>query len=229
MDLARELAAAGAPEGTTVLAREQTGGQGRRGRSWFSPPGGVYFSTLLRPPWPPRDRPKLALLAGVAVVETVHELGAKGVGLKWPNDVIVGRKKLGGILLHGDGDWVLIGVGLNRVERGELELPEEVQFRYMGLADLIDPVPGPRELARAILARLETCYREAQDGQFERLFRRYRDLDGIVGQKVCVTAGATTTIGVANGIDGDGMLELLTENGVERVGSGEVERVGFQR
>jgi BirA family transcriptional regulator, biotin operon repressor / biotin---[acetyl-CoA-carboxylase] ligase len=121
-DEARRLAEAGAPEGTVVWAREQTAGRGRHGRPWASPPGNLYCSIVLRPDRPPREAAQLAMVAGCALADALDRLGPPpglAVGLKWPNDLLLGGAKAAGILLEASGgvdercDWLIVGTGVN--------------------------------------------------------------------------------------------------------------------
>ena len=117
--LARDLAISGAVEGTLVVAETQTGGRGRKGRKWFSPPGeGIYVSLVLRPRFQPAEAPKMTLLAGVALAETLIPAVPSRVTIKWPNDVLAGGKKIAGILIEISTqidaiDYMVVGVGLN--------------------------------------------------------------------------------------------------------------------
>lgn len=118
---AKRRAAAGAPAGTLVWAREQTAGRARRGRRWSSPPGNLYCSLLLRPEGPAARALQLSFVAAVALAEAVAGLlpAAKAVECKWPNDVLIDGRKVAGILLEGtaaDGDrleWLVVGAGVN--------------------------------------------------------------------------------------------------------------------
>lgn len=117
---ARRRAEAGAAPGTLVWARSQRRGRGRRGRVWWSPPGNLYCSALLRPNAPLTEAVKLSFVAGLAVGEALSTLlpGGVRIGHKWPNDVFVGGRKAAGILLQsvglgGDHDWLIVGVGIN--------------------------------------------------------------------------------------------------------------------
>lgn len=117
-DEAAERARRGADHGTIVIADAQSAGRGRRGRAWHSPPGqNLYLSCILRPPLEPTAVPPLALVAGVAVAETVNDLGVQ-TSLKWPNDVLAGEKKLAGILAEMSTreralEHVVLGIGVN--------------------------------------------------------------------------------------------------------------------
>jgi BirA family biotin operon repressor/biotin-[acetyl-CoA-carboxylase] ligase len=230
MDRARELAASGAEEFTTVLARHQSAGVGRRGRSWFSPRGGLYLTTILRPSTLNAEaRARLTLVAGVSTAEALHSQGAAGVRLKWPNDLMVGRKKLGGILCQNEGEAVLVGIGINRSERGEIDLPDAVQFRFIGLLDLLESVRSPEELAQVLLESLDSCYRQYLSAGFAPFAARYRRLDALVGQRLWVETSEGQRSGDSDGIDDVGRLRVITEDGPICVESGEVMTVGFGR
>ena len=119
-------AGGGAPEGLVLAAEEQRAGRGRMGRAWVAPPrAALTFSLLVRPRTvPPARRGWLPLLAGVAVASAVHAVASVDARLKWPNDVLVGPAKLGGILAEAAGDAVVVGIGLNvSTEPGELPPP----------------------------------------------------------------------------------------------------------
>lgn len=168
-DLAAELARNGAPEGTLVVADAQTGGRGRLGRSWHSPPGAnLYFSLLLRPSRPPPDVPPLTLLAGAALAGAVVALGGEP-RLKWPNDVLLhtpdGWRKTAGILTEMASErdrvrHVVVGVGVNV---NLTELPPELADRATSLRLTLG-----RSIARdALLAELLNLFEPLYDA-FER-------------------------------------------------------------
>ena len=120
-DLAKELAGAGAPQGTLLWAREQTSGRGRHGRHWSSPKGNLYASLVLRPGVPADRAAQLSFVAAVAMAQTLATLMPADAPIrhKWPNDILVGGRKIAGILLEsaaGDGDaidWLVVGMGVN--------------------------------------------------------------------------------------------------------------------
>ncbi len=136
---ARRLAEKGAPGGTVVLADTQSAGRGRRGRSWHSPPGkGIYFSLLLRPPGTsPAAAAPLTLAAAVAVARQLRECTGVEVAVKWPNDLLIGSKKMGGILAEARADgqalrYLVLGIGLNINHRAE-DFPSELRRRATSL------------------------------------------------------------------------------------------------
>ena len=117
MDLLHQLAAEGAEAGTAVVAGEQLGGRGSRGRSWQSPPGGLWLSVLFRPA-APGGAEVMSLRVGLAVAEALDDLVPRPVQLKWPNDLMLGERKVGGILCEARWQghtlgWVAVGVGMN--------------------------------------------------------------------------------------------------------------------
>lgn len=122
-DIAKRLAAEGAPEGTLIWALTQRTGRGRRGRGWSSPPGNLYQSLLLRPNCVASEAAQIGFVAAIGLAETIAEFLPKAadIALKWPNDVLVGGAKVSGILLEAGGsggptvDWIVLGIGVNIV------------------------------------------------------------------------------------------------------------------
>jgi BirA family transcriptional regulator, biotin operon repressor / biotin---[acetyl-CoA-carboxylase] ligase len=222
-DRLKELARAGAPEWSAVMADEQTGGRGRHGRAWASPPGGLYLSVLLRPDFDAVGL--IPLAAGVAVVDVLRGLGAVA-DLKWPNDVLASGRKLAGILAEASSsaaslDWVVLGVGVN------LATPPEalVEFRESATSvqALTGAVPGPGEVAPTVLAALAAWYdalrrnpADVRDAWRERAAPWW-------GRRVELRSGGRTVTGVAEDIDADGALVLVLDDGGRiAVRSGEV-------
>ena len=210
----------GAPEGEVLAAEEQTAGRGRMGRSWQSPPrAALTFSMLLRPaPVPPARRGWLPLLAGTAVAGAVRTVAAVDARLKWPNDVLAGEAKLGGILAEAVGDAVIVGVGLN-VSAVPPRLPEQAlpatSLRALGTASL-----AREPLLAEILAEFGRWYlawREA-GGDPDRCGLRagYTRLSATIGRRVRVEMpGGQLLSGLAVGVDEDGRLLVRAESGEE--------------
>ncbi|MFA5844984.1 MAG: biotin--[acetyl-CoA-carboxylase] ligase [Coriobacteriia bacterium] len=220
-DDCKALARAGAPEGTAVLAAEQTAGRGRLGREWSSPPGGVYVSALLRPPMPAAAVSALSPATALGIARGLRALGAD-VGVKWPNDVMLGGDKVAGVLLEMSAEadrveWVVAGCGV------DVHPPAE---RFPGAAYLVDALPEVRlaEVAAAVLDGLARAYVEMLAGGFGALVPEYRRFDALAGTSVEVRdgTGAIVTAGKADGVDDAGRLLVLTPDGTARVSSGEV-------
>lgn len=170
-DVARSLAAAGAPEGTVVWARTQSRGRGRHGRTWTSPRGNLYATVLLRPERSLAETAALSLVSGLALAEALAELGPPAVDLrlKWPNDVLIGGAKVAGILLESGSDasgggWVVIGSGVNL-----RSAPASTAYPATSLdAAGFPPVP-PEVVLGGYLERLDARYRAWREGGFARL------------------------------------------------------------
>jgi BirA family transcriptional regulator, biotin operon repressor / biotin---[acetyl-CoA-carboxylase] ligase len=207
-------AAGGEPEGVVLAAEQQGAGRGRLGRTWTSPPrAALTFSVLLRPAAVPRARLGwLPLLAGVAVAAAVRDATAVEVQLKWPNDVLVGSGKIGGILAEATGDAVVVGIGVN-VSTGPAELPPPgpgalpaTSLRLEGAASL-----DRARLLAGILAGLERRYRAwcqvCGDTERSGLRAEYAGLCATIGRRVRVELpGGRQLGGLAAGVDADGRL-----------------------
>jgi BirA family biotin operon repressor/biotin-[acetyl-CoA-carboxylase] ligase len=238
-------ASQGAPEGTVLVAEEQSAGRGRLGRAWVSPPrAALTFSLLLRPePVPPAGRGWLPLLAGLALASAVPSVTAVPVTLKWPNDLMAGPAKLAGILAEAAGDAVVIGIGLNvSTEPSELPPPgpgalPATSLRILGASTnpastnpaSTDPASTAREpLLTEILTAFERWYQPwrqaAGDPEGTGLRAAYTRLCATVGQQVRVECpGAQLLSGLAVSVDPDGRLVVRPESGPElAVAAGDV-------
>lgn len=217
---AKELAVKGAAHGTVVVAETQMAGRGRQGRSWNSSTGeGIFCSLILRPPIPPQDARLLSLMAGVAVARGVsNQAMLTTVGLKWPNDVLIGRRKLCGILCELsadlDGvDYAILGIGIN------VNQPSFGQ-ELMGIATSIAmetgrTLPRARVLA-AVLAEFFDLYDEALGGaspDFAPLMEEYAQWSACLNQPVTAIQGKEQIQGVCVGFGADGALLLQDKSG----------------
>lgn len=212
-DDARALALDGAPHGAAIIATAQRAGRGRDGRSFLSPEGGLYLSVVLRPRARVERWPLLPLVAGAAAASTVRLHGAPAE-LKWPNDIMLGARKLGGVLVETRLDaspFAIAGIGLN-VHRAPEGLPEATALATYGRA------PDVRALALEVRdALLSRVARWDADGESVALAEA-RALCGTLGRRVAWEKGS----GVAIDLDGDGALVVETENGRARVVAGDV-------
>lgn len=213
-----------------MLADAQHGGRGRLGRTWASPPGANLYLSIARCFEGGLERlAGLALVAGVAVGHVVHRLGAPGVRLKWPNDLVVDDgthlRKLGGILVEGgvqDGvARAVIGIGLN------LHMPPSaaagIDQPWIDLETLLGDARPPRaEVAAAVVARMHHALDGfAADGLGPTL-EAFRACDALAGAPVLATVGGAEVRGNADGLDPDGALRVRTVDGVVRVHGGDV-------
>ncbi|WSG13739.1 biotin--[acetyl-CoA-carboxylase] ligase [Nonomuraea sp. NBC_01738] len=212
-DLAR-AAAEGAEEGSVLVAEEQRAGRGRLGRQWNAPArSGLTFSVLLRPQVPPIKQGWLALLFGVAAASAVRRLGEVDVRLKWPNDLLIGERKLAGILAERTDDAVVIGIGLNvTLKDTELPVPTATSLAVEKAACL-DRDP----LLRAILREVEAHYRDwadaGGDADASGLRAAYQASCATIGRDIRVELpGDRTLEGRAVGVDANG--HLLVSSGL---------------
>ena len=220
-----KLAEKGSPEGTLVLALEQTHGRGRMSRSWSSPRGGLWFSLLLRPSMPPKELHKLTLLFGVAIVASLKPFGIDAA-LKWPNDVLVGRRKLCGILLEASTEadrvgHVIAGIGIN-ANNSFADLPSEIRNSAVSIRDLLGTKIDRAELLCGILKNSEDLYLEASYSGFSKILSLWRMSSCTLGQKVEVSSPDGILSGLAVDIDEDGYLLVRCHDGLKKIYSGDV-------
>ena len=209
-DEAKARAAAGAPEGTVVWARQQRAGRGRRGRPWVSPPGNLYLSVILRPSCEARRVAQLSFVAALAVLDLVNGPLPGRARCKWPNDILVDGGKVAGILLESalepDGrvDWVVLGIGVNLASHPGLEGP----VPSTSLVDAGASVLAPEEGLPPLLAALTRRRHEWESHGFEAVKRAWLARAHGLGGPVTVANGGQTLIGKFEGLDAEGALVL---------------------
>jgi BirA family transcriptional regulator, biotin operon repressor / biotin---[acetyl-CoA-carboxylase] ligase len=220
--VAREMAEAGAPNGTVVTAAGQTAGRGRQGRTWTAPPGSaLLFSAIVRPLG--KRQPLLPLAVPLAVCEAAERLrpGAE-CKVKWPNDIHLEGRKLSGILIEArpQEEWAVVGVGLNLAIPDD-EFPEELRGRATSLFGDGDAPTEIAEAARVALSEALGRWVEADTGT---ILAAWRERDTLLGREVSWERGS----GVAEGIDERGYLLVRLADG-ERValGAGDVHLTSF--
>lgn len=224
MDVAHRLSAAGVPEGTVVVAEGQGKGRGRMGRNWISPKGkGIYLSVLLRPSLQLNEVQYVTLLAAVAVARTIEQGTGLTPEIKWPNDVLVNRKKVAGILTELRAEInrthsVVLGIGIN-VNTPESRLPAHATSLAKAVGEKVDRVG----LARLLLVTLDQIYQEFLDEGIGSILARWRAYARFLGAPVRVAAQGRVVDGQAVDIDESGALLVRTEAGlIESVSAGEV-------
>jgi len=226
-DAAKALAVQGASEGTAVIAETQTGGRGRMGRAWASPPGGIYLSIILRPDIKPSEALRFPLIVGVAVAEAIEQLTGLKPQLKWPNDIIVAGRKAGGILLEMSAEmdsinYIVIGMGIN-VNTRRAHFPAEIRGIATSLREEYGKEVSRVRLVQEILAQTESLYQDFRVSGFEHIRERWKALSNTIGARVSISSGGKQVEGEAIDIDGDGALILRKANGaLERVIAGDV-------
>ena len=223
--IVKEMALAGAPDGSLCIAESQSAGKGRLGRAWSAPEGkGLWVSLLLRPDLPPERAPLITLCAAMAMTRTVRETAGIDARIKWPNDLICEGRKLCGILLELSADpdsieYVVVGTGVNMREGA---YPPELKDRAVAIAELTDHAPLRREVLVRYLAAMEELMARLERDGFAGIAEDYRALSCTLGSRVQVS-GAVEMTGTAEDIDETGALLVRGEDGmVRRVLSGDV-------
>ncbi|MBI3402328.1 MAG: biotin--[acetyl-CoA-carboxylase] ligase [Acidobacteria bacterium] len=228
--LTRSAALSGLPEvsdareGLVVVADEQTAGRGRRGHTWFSPPGsGLYVSVVLVPSRaddPARAARLLTLAVGVALAEAIEASVGLRADLKWPNDLYVARRKLAGILAEASGDTVVAGYGINVTATS---FPPELRDRATSLESELGRACDRAAVFAATLAALATRYTDLLEGRFDAILDAWRRrAPAAHGARVAWTTPAGPVSGVTGGIDDDGALIVRVGDRVERIVAGEL-------
>ncbi len=228
-DLARSLAASGAAEGTVIVAEQQTAGRGRLGRSWASPPGGLWLSVLLRPDLPLGQTPLVGLAASTAAAAAIEETTGLRPRVKWPNDVLIDGRKVAGLLLEagplqaGSGAaWLIVGIGINANVPLEA-LPSRPLYPATSLAAALGRPVDRGRLMRTLLRRLDRDYAELRERGEAAALDRWRTLSATLGRVVRVATSSAAIEGLAYDVDGTGALLVRTRDGAEqRIVAGEV-------
>jgi BirA family transcriptional regulator, biotin operon repressor / biotin---[acetyl-CoA-carboxylase] ligase len=224
---AMAAASEGAPEGSVFLAEEQTAGRGRGANVWQSPPGaGIYCSVILRPALPPSEVLVLSLAAGLAVQAAIQEVDSRvKPDLKWPNDVLIGSKKVCGVLTEMNAEatrvrYIVVGVGLNV---NQASFPKELPATSLQL------VTGSEwsrvELLAALLKSLDREYRQMLNDANARssILRRFAENSSWVAEKkIRIEENESSFEGTTAGLDERGFLRVKTATGIRTILSGTV-------
>jgi len=223
--LAYRLAEDGEKEGCVVFSQEQVKGRGRSGRSWKSPPEGIYMSIILRPDLELSMTPRITLAASVAVCEAIRQTTGLSARIKWPNDVLINNKKISGILTEIKAeqdaiDFIILGIGINvnsskkELVKGATSIKEELRRNSSKVT-----------LAKRTLELLEKYYSVAQD-DFETIITVWRDLSATLGTRVKVNVHNKALEGQAMDVDENGALIVRSDNGFSKhIFAGDVEIV----
>lgn len=219
----------GAPEGTVIVADEQTGGRGRKGRVWASPAGaGLYISLILRPDIPPEAAPIITLLANVVTAETILSLTGVTPVCKWPNDVLIKDRKVSGnltesFLIADSVGHVVTGTGIN-ISAHEKSLPQEMR----SVATSLQAASGNMEISRKMvlheyLQQYERWYTTFTHEGISPVMRRWKTLTNVLGQYKKVVVRNNMLEGEIIDVDTDGFLLLREKTGkIHRLFSGDI-------
>ncbi len=212
---AKKLLYSNAQHGTIVIAEEQTRGRGRLRRSWHSPKGGLYFSVILRELPPTESFPLYGLLAACVINESLKQLTDLRFSLKWPNDVLLGEKKVSGILSEFivDGSCplgIIVGVGINLNSRIE-EFPAELQASATTILSETEQESSLEDLLVAIISRLDWWLQS--DPRLEKVVQVYKRICGTIGRLVSADFQGHMITGTAVDVASDGSLIVEDASG----------------
>lgn len=219
-----------APEFTVVVADEQTAGRGRRDRVWHSAPGdGLYLSVLLRPSSPMSSLTLISLFSAIAVAETITELDVAAIDVKWPNDVLIGERKVCGILAEGTSSGtaearVIVGIGVNLNHR---HFPPELADLATSLFLVTGRAVDLASFRDRLLDNTAWWYHIWTDGGERRIVSRFEELSSYAtGRPVKVAVDGEEIVGVTGGLEPNGALILHEPSGaLRRLLAGEVNRL----
>jgi BirA family biotin operon repressor/biotin-[acetyl-CoA-carboxylase] ligase len=227
--VAFRLALNGASEGEVVIVESQHAGKGRMGRRWESPAGlNIYLSIILRPPFPPSKIPLITLMTAVACAEAIEEVTGVLPAIKWPNDLLLGEKKIGGILTEADMEmdrinFVIVGIGIN-VNMPRSAFPPSIRDTATSLQESLGKQVSRVTLIKALLRKFELWYTRFKEGRGGAITRRWEELSQIRGKEVAIAFMGETVKGTALEIDADGALLVQEAGGeVKRIVAGDVD------
>jgi BirA family biotin operon repressor/biotin-[acetyl-CoA-carboxylase] ligase len=216
--------------GTVIIAEEQTGGMGRMGRAWVSPGGGIWTTIILKPRIPIDRLFMLTMVGSIAVVRAIKKVAGIGALIKWPNDVYVGSKKVGGVIteLSAEGPivhYVLVGIGID-VNVSLRNLPPELRDSATSLASELGHDVDRISLLATLLREFELRYNQVESGEYETVVREWKSLSWTLEHRVRIHLGTRTFDGEAIDIDDYGALIVRKDSGtVERVIAGDCEHI----
>jgi len=234
---ALEAGQQGAVSGTVIVAETQTGGRGRLNRSWLSPPGmGLYFSIILRPELAPEHLSKITLAAGVAVCRAIERKVGLKPQIKWPNDILLDDKKVGGILSEtgpikqtssGQQTLVVVGIGLN-IKEPAGGFPPDLKEKATALSEHQDKAVVMEDLVLPIADDLDRGVALLEKGAFPQILKEWMRRDAGHGKVLTwVTPLGQEVTGISLGPDAEGILRIRDQAGIiHKVLSGDVNLVG---
>jgi BirA family biotin operon repressor/biotin-[acetyl-CoA-carboxylase] ligase len=225
-DIAAEMARLGATEGTLVIAETQNNGRGRKGRNWISLKEGIYLSLILRPNLLPSKVVQIPLIAGVALTKAIRETVPLQPTIKWPNDILINKRKVGGILTEMNSEidgvnYVILGIGLN--VNMPSPLVEQAAFVPTSLIDESGAYTSRVKLLQCFLYEFEIIYTKYLNLGFSSVRDEWKALNNTIGSRVKISDGEKEIEGEALDIDNDGFLLVRKEGGdISRIISGDV-------
>ncbi len=222
MDIAKQMLGNSVKEGTTIFAERQTKGRGRSGREWFCPEGkGLLLTIILRPTILPEKSYLLMGFLAVAAVKTIRDMFNLPVEIDWPNDLVINKKKLGGIMIETQNETgkdvnYIVGIGIN-VNLSKQELPRHVDKPVTSLAIEKETFIDRTRLARALLQNLDSWYLILKEERYDYIVEKWQKLCANVGQKMIIRENGQEYSGNLEGISNNGELMLLLDNGHKKL------------
>ena len=216
------------PEGIVVVADSQTRGRGRLGRKWISPSGvNLYFSVILQPPFSQQESTILPLAAAASAVSAIRDYTGLNANIKWPNDILIGNKKTGGILVehksgHDKTDMLIIGMGIN-VNMTLDSLPEDIMPIATSLMIESGSEVDRTKLLGRLLSELESSYKLLIKGDKQLLVNKWADSVSTIGKEISVTINKQIISGTAKAVtESGGLLIRLPDGSEETINAGDV-------
>ncbi len=222
--LAKKLASDGTEAGTIIIAGKQTAGKGRMGRKWESPPGGLWFSIILRPDLPLTKLPLLSLAFAVAIAEGIEQHTGETCQVKWPNDVILKNKKVAGILLEinssaDDKQELILGIGVNL---NQDDFGEELNDKATSIKKALNQEVLSNDILPILLIHIESNYNLFMTAGFEPIRTRFKAKCNHFGKMININQEDKLIKGINTDIDSQGSLVLTMDGQEIRLTTGEV-------
>lgn len=220
---AKKLVKEGAEEGVVVVADVQSGGRGRKNRTWSSPEGGLWFSIVLYPKISSQSVMLITMASSISVAQGIEEITGINSVIKWPNDLLINEKKVCGILTEIDAEmdsinYTVVGIGINVNNELEKELQKTATTLKLEIGTQVPKV----ELLKSILKSFDEKYSRLISGDCDFIRDSWLSYSNIIGKKIQVQDEETVATGKVTDIDDSGCLILNTENGNVRIVSGDV-------
>jgi len=220
---AKQLIGKKPPEGTIIISEIQTKGRGRKQRTWASPKGGLWFSTILYPKIPPERGMLITMTCSVAIAEAIKELTNLEPVIKWPNDLLLNGKKICGILTEFDAEidkinYVIVGIGINvnnKISDDLKKVAISIKQAYGKQISLVN-------LIREIIQKIDEKYIDLKSEDFESIKKSWLNYSKIINRKISVHGEKDVLTGIVTDIDNSGCLILKTDEGFNKIISGDV-------
>ncbi|MCC6545186.1 MAG: biotin--[acetyl-CoA-carboxylase] ligase [Nitrospirae bacterium] len=221
-DVAMESGAKGLAEGLVILSEGQSHGKGRMGRTWVSPGNvNIYISILLRPDISPQYAPVMTMMSAISTARAITEVTGLETTIKWPNDILIDRKKVSGILTEMNAEqerinYIAAGIGIN-VNMKKQDFPEDLRMPATSLSECLGKRVDRMNLLFALINTLEQDYEELKNYGVKSIFRRWRNGCDILKRRIQVSLPGEQITGVAEDLSPEGGLIMILDRGGKRV------------